>query len=362
MAVTRSQVIEAFRWILGREPESEDAIAWHLRHADIHALRVSLLNSHEFREAHQRLLEYINPMLLVSTTLALWLLDLDSGQAWQIDAGRGAYCGVSFDQDRIYVACREVAYARDRESQDNAILCLDRKLRLVEVLRAPQPIRDVHQIFCHRGTLFVCSTYDDAVMEYEVARGTWNVWQPFPAEAKGLRDEHHINSIFVRDDMIVLAGSQPAGWFARFNRDRKPLENGRQLMGSMSHNVWLEDEEVCVCSSGEGTLTSTSGMRRLIHPRAWLRGLCRVGMQFYVGISQELHRSARAASDCSIVMVGGEGRLERCYSFLGFGVISDLRTLGISDTTHNGISFTLDPGAIDSRFQKYETRSTLIDL
>ena len=37
--------------------------------------------------------------------------------------GRGAYYGVSFDQERIYIACRQVAYGGDKESQDNAILC-----------------------------------------------------------------------------------------------------------------------------------------------------------------------------------------------------------------------------------------------
>jgi len=324
-------------------------------------LRDSLLSSIQARKAHQRSLGSLKPMLLASTTLAVWMVDPESGDAWQIDAGRGAYYGISFDTERIYIACRQVAYGGAKEPQDNAILCLDRKLRLLEVLRAPQPIRDVHQILCDGGTLFVCSTFDDAVMEYAVASRTWNVWRPFNDDAT-THDVHHINSVFVKGDLIMLAGSQPKGWFARFDRGHRPLENGKHLMGSMSHNVWLEDGEVSVCSSHEGALVSTSGTRQLIHPGAWLRGVCQVGPQRYVGISQELQRGRRSGSDCSIVAFSGEGRVDRYYTILGSGTLNDLRTIGMADTTHNGIAFELERGTIDSRFQKYETRNTLIDL
>jgi len=51
MAVTRAEVMEAFRWILGRDPQSEETIQWHLRHQDSRALRLSIMNSQEFRDS-----------------------------------------------------------------------------------------------------------------------------------------------------------------------------------------------------------------------------------------------------------------------------------------------------------------------
>lgn len=51
MAVTRAEVLEAYRWILGRDPESEEAIQWGLLHQDVRALRLSIMNSEEFRNS-----------------------------------------------------------------------------------------------------------------------------------------------------------------------------------------------------------------------------------------------------------------------------------------------------------------------
>jgi len=363
MAVTRTEVLEAFRWILGRTPENEDAIQWHLRHQDVLALRLSLMASEEFRLSYGRSITLPNPkMLLVTTTLAAWMLDLDSGRAFQIDAGRGAYCGATFDKDRIYLACRQASYGAERETQANTIICLDRKLRLTGLIQAPRPIRDVHQILYHRGELFVCSTYDDCVFIHNFATGGWKFWLPFGPGNTSLRDLHHINSVFVNDEIISLAGCKPQGWIATFDRKGKLLDEGKRELGNMTHNVWPTEHGTFVCSSGEGAILSTSGARLMVNPRGWLRGVCRVGDQLYVGITQELHRSARSAADCSVVEVDAQGHITRCYSFLGYGMISDIRTLNEADPVHNEEIFSLEPGAIDDRFLTYETRGTLIDL
>jgi len=363
MPVTRTEVIEAFRWILGRPPESEEVVQWHLRHQDVRGLRLSLMNSDEFRLSYGRSIMVPNPrMLLVTTTLAAWLLDLDSGRAFQIDAGRGAYCGASFDKNRIYLACRQAAYGAERETQDNIIVCLDRKLRVAGLLRAPRPIRDVHQILYHRGELLVCSTYDDCIFIHNFATGGWNFWQPFGADDASLPDQNHINSVFANDDTIWLVGCKPQGWLATFDRTGKPLGEGKQLLGAMTHNVWPTEQGNFVCSSSEGAILSTSGARLVVNPKAWLRGVCGVGEQLFIGITRELHRDARSAADCSVAAVDAQGHIKRCYSFLGYGMISDIRALNEADPIHNREIFSLEPGAIDDRFLTYETRNTLIDL
>lgn len=47
-AVTRDDVVNAYRFILGREPESEGAIAPHLKHPSVEALRAAFMNTPEF--------------------------------------------------------------------------------------------------------------------------------------------------------------------------------------------------------------------------------------------------------------------------------------------------------------------------
>ena len=287
MAVTRQDVIDGFRWLLGREPESEETIAAHLAAEDVTALRRALIRSDEFRHACSTK-EPGTRLLLLTTTMALWVLDPATGCAWQINTGRGVYYGLSFDEERIYVACREASYLGDKESENNAILCLDRNLRVVDTLRPPRPIRDVHQIFCHRGILYVCATYEDAVFACRLATGKWEVWHPFGEDEAAACDQHHVNSILVRDDLLLLAGTKPGGWFARFDPRRQPLDGGKRPLGSDTHNVWLEGEEVFVCSSSEGAMLSSAGARRAIRSRAWLRGISRIEDRVFLGVTQEL--------------------------------------------------------------------------
>ncbi len=50
--VTREQVVQAYRLILGREPENEEVIEHHIgTHEDVDSLRMAMLQSAEFRQA-----------------------------------------------------------------------------------------------------------------------------------------------------------------------------------------------------------------------------------------------------------------------------------------------------------------------
>ncbi len=54
--VTRDDVIAAYRWLLGREPETEAAITGHLRCPDAAELRREFLRANEFREKYRQIL------------------------------------------------------------------------------------------------------------------------------------------------------------------------------------------------------------------------------------------------------------------------------------------------------------------
>ncbi len=64
-------------------------------------------------------------LLLVTTTQAVFVLDFESGRAFEIERGRGVYYGATFDDDRLYVAARRSPYGADRVAQRNAILTFD---------------------------------------------------------------------------------------------------------------------------------------------------------------------------------------------------------------------------------------------
>ena len=296
--------------------------------------------------------------LLVTTTRAAWLLDVTSGLARLLDEGRGVYYGISFSDDQIFIACRQAAVGADRDRQANIILCFDASLQPTGVLQPPMPIRDVHQILYRAGTLFICSTYDDAVIRYEPASGRWTRWHPFGPSAG--QDQHHINSVAAHDGELLLAGNRPHGWYARFAPDERLLV--RQALGAGTHNVWTEGGEVRVCSSDEGAVRSAGGTIQPVVTRGWLRGIAKGRVNRYFGVSQNLVRSVRDRSDCMILAVDAAGAVVRTFSFLDYGMLHDLRVLGRADDSHNGTSFEVGAAAVAALTASYQTRTHPIDL
>lgn len=110
------------------------------------------------------------PYLLATTTQTAWLLDPASGNARCVDTGRGVYYGITFTPETIFIACRQAPVGTDRSSQNNVILGFDHNLQPIAELRGRWPIRDVHQIFHNEGILYICSTFDDYIIEYSIPR------------------------------------------------------------------------------------------------------------------------------------------------------------------------------------------------
>jgi hypothetical protein len=278
------------------------------------------------------------PYLLATTTQTTWLLDPASGKVRCLDTGRGVYYGITFTSETIFIACRQAPVGADRSSQNNIILCFDRNLQPLAELRGRWPIRDVHQIFQYEGTLYICSTFDDCIMEYSLAHQTWDRWFPFGDHGEA-RDVHHMNSIFVDKQGFLLAGTQPEGWFARFDCNKRLCGTGKHSLGVATHNVWRAGGDISVCSSNESAIVSRSGNFQKPYERGWLRGVAQLGSCLFVGISQNLVRDVRATSDCMIARLEADGSPSRVYSFRGMGMLHDIRTLNVPDETHNGVVF-----------------------
>ena len=296
--------------------------------------------------------------LLVTTTRALWLLDLATGLARLIDEGRGVYYGISFSADHVFIACRQAAVGSNRDIQANVILRFDKRLQPAGVLVPPLPIRDVHQILHTAGTLFVCATYDDTVMTCELASGRWDAWQPFGPSAT--QDRHHINSVAVDGADLLLAGNRPHGWFARFGPDRRLVAH--QPLGAGTHNVWTEDGRIHVCSSDEGAVRAEGGLSQPIVEQGWLRGIAKGHEARYFGVSQNLVRGVRDRSDCMILAVDAGGATVRRFSFHDFGMLHDLRVLDRPDDTHNEVAFASSADAATALTVTYKTSPDPIDL
>jgi hypothetical protein len=292
-------------------------------------------------------------MLAMTTTQAFWVLDYDAASAWQIDCGKGVYYGISFWNEHLYIAARQARVGRNRDKQDNVILCYNADLRLDRMIKPPTPIRDVHQIMAADGVLYVVSSYDDQIACYDIERDDWTLWQPLmPCAGAGL-DVHHINSIFITADEIFLAGLRPKGWVAGFERSTRKLI-GRQDLGNETHNVWLDGGVIHVCSSTDYAILREDHQTYPLPPHAWARGYCVQGERRFVGASENLTRSSRPFSDCSVLELDVHYKYVSAVWLRGFGMLHDLRSIDLPDaTSHNGQVFALKPSSLDQRFLKH---------
>src|SRR5690606_37473057 len=105
-------------------------------------------------------------VLLVSTTQALYALDPDTRDLFEIDRGRGVYYGIAYTDDRVFVAARKWpygAYPFETAQQRGVIIEFDAALREVRELAPPFPLRDLHQIHHAHGRLWACCCYDDLI-------------------------------------------------------------------------------------------------------------------------------------------------------------------------------------------------------
>lgn len=286
-------------------------------------------------------------LLLVTTTQAVFVLDFETGRAFEIERGRGVYYGATFDADRLYIAARRTGYGEDRAGQRNAILAFDHEFREVEV-DVPEPsLRDVHQIVADRSRLIATGCFDDALFVRE--GGGWRTMRPLPLRG-ATPNQRHINSVFVDADGVWLAGRKPQGWVARLDQRGSLVEE--HALGAGTHNVWGHDGDTFVLSSEEGAIRSVGGRLVVVHERGWLRGIAGDGEgSWLVGVCQNRIRQDRAASDCSIVRVDPRtGAIGEVRSLRGHGMVHDIRLLGRPDRLHNGIAFKIDFAALAGRF------------
>jgi len=78
--ITREDVVAAYRWILGRDPESEQTIRNHMAaHEDLAAMRTAILNSPEFRRV---------------ALYSPWLLPMDDCPRISVDTDAGGESGL----------------------------------------------------------------------------------------------------------------------------------------------------------------------------------------------------------------------------------------------------------------------------
>lgn len=298
-------------------------------------------------------------MLAVTNTKAFNIIDEKSRTLWTVDECSSVYYGITFTQNRLYVAARQAVYGTAREIQNNVILCFNERLELEETLKPDTPLRDIHQITIVDDILYACSTFDDQIGCYDTRTRTWDFWRPFGQGTLPGQDVHHINSITVTEDAILLSGTREAGWVARFDKETRRPIGGKRFIGEATHNVWLDNGVLHVCSADEGGIRNEAGVLYKIAEQSWARGYCSDGGRRYVGLSEIHIRKDRENSDSYLVECDKNFNIIQSFHIEGTGMIHDLRTLDTPDPSHNMATFAIDRSVLDEKFRKTRLENSL---
>lgn len=273
--------------------------------------------------------------LLVATSRYLLRLDLETEKLDVVDDKHGLYYGVSWDEERFYVAARWYpSWMPTSMIERPRLLVFDAALRLVEIRELPVPAGGLHQILYHDGHLFCsCSREDSFAVCHD---GEWSEWHPSADPEHRGRDVHHFNSVWIDADRIFVVGHNngPSDVWELSWPERRLV--GRHRVGEMIHNVWREDGTLAVCNSGGGKVETVDG-RVLATTGGFPRGVVIGPTRNVVGVSGVANRSNRWMSSGKLQVFGKDWRLEKEIGLGRCGQVTELRSLDGDDHAHNGL-------------------------
>ena len=273
------------------------------------------------------------PNLIVSTASSLCVIREHNVEVIEYD--RALYFGITWSNEFIFVAC-------NFKEHDSKIAIFDHKFRPVDQLIVPA--LNIHQIIWN-GSLYATLTEANkiAIVNQFDGRILTEVYYSGGSVIDGV-GEDHTNSVWFDDrGRMWLCDHRQSSRFNRpsrirvLERDTKAFEI---YVGRNAHNVYTEGDWIYTNNSSEWKFKAINwrtGDRKFVDVGGFSRGLGRIPGGFVVGVSKDQPRAERMSSDSKVVIINDEFEIVDEVALIGHGDVQDLRVLGISDPSHNGI-------------------------
>jgi len=260
--------------------------------------------------------------LLITTSHSLLELNVENSNIRNIHSGSGLYYGITSSDEKIFVAARNrmVSSAVPVEEECGEIMVFDRCLNLIGCIDSPFPLRDMHEISWHDGSLWVTCSYDNFIAIWD--GNAWERWFPLQEDRTDCHDVHHYNSfLFEEGRLWLLAHNQGASELLAFSFHNKSLI-GRIKIGSHAHNVWREGSQLFILSSGDGKVIGNEGF--VLETGGFPRGYLHYGDRRYVGINEPAERSARDSTTSSVIIFNENWKYLKKIQLPDEGMILDI--------------------------------------
>jgi hypothetical protein len=277
----------------------------------------------------------VHPHLaLVTTSNSLLQVNLSTGQVNPLHRGAGLYYGMAITPSHLLVGARQrlVSATQPQEQEQGAILVFNHSLQHIDTWHAPFPLRDIHEIAFHQGTLFVTCSYDNMVALRHPG-GQWQQWYPLGEPTGPHRDVNHFNSLAFTPGLVhLLAHNRGASQRMAFHWPSRQQAHAEPL-GHQAHNLWLLGGQWHTCSSAQGTVVSSA--QTLATTGGFPRGVAAMGGQFVVGVSELAERAQRDLSNGALHIYSPTWQHLQTWPLPGEGLVLDIKPCPLAPQPHS---------------------------
>lgn len=264
--------------------------------------------------------------VVVTTSYSVLCVDLQTGEYFPLHRGSGLYYGLTSNDSEIMVGARSRMVSSDKVPADEqgAILFFDKKFSLSSKI---QPcgfaLRDIHDITWSGNCLWVTCSYDNMIAIWDGF--SWEQWYPLGKSDVEPWDRNHFNTFFFEgEDIWLVAHNKGPSELMQFNRNSRELKS-KIALGNQAHNLWRENGNLYTCSSGEGAVVGTDGLR--VETGGFPRGVAFGSGLRCIGISELAERKARDLTTARIAIFDDAWKFVSEIQLPDEGLILDIKIL-----------------------------------
>ncbi|MGH9665673.1 MAG: hypothetical protein ACRD9L_14710, partial [Bryobacteraceae bacterium] len=170
-----------------------------------------------------------------------------------------------------------------------------------------------------------CS-YDNMVAIYDLAGRDWSRWYPAPNPAHRDRDVHHFNTIrFIGGRVCLLAHHFGPSELLYYDYPSMQLESAVPF-GHMSHDLFVFEDAMATCSSGNGWILNRRGER--LRTGNFPRGVATAPDGNLLGISMHGPRDERQLQDGVLRWYASDWRFKADFVLPRAGMVFDVLDIG----------------------------------
>jgi uncharacterized protein YuzB (UPF0349 family) len=292
--------------------------------------------------------------LLVGTGQKLLELDQDGNQHI-IEHGKGTYCGITWDDQYIYLLSR--GYSRVGTSAQESIRIFNSNWKSVGKIGKPGTFSSAHDIIYQNGLIHVANTGKNCIDTFNPT-GTKHWRAVWPGHDR----MNHLNTVWVDEDWLYVVEHRRGA--SRISRMKwsEPKKVGVPFLtfGQHNHNFYIEGEYAYFCSSAQGLFIQYHlGDQQVVRTKefqAYPRGIARGDGCWFVGLSFRAAQGDRVTGPSQVVVLNDHLHEIKRHDLANTGQLGVIRLMG-KDRSHNSLDFPGRPGGVIRNNLGYDPHS-----